>query len=149
MPYYEFEAATQDYTLRRGDTFYNRVEWTWTAEAEAAQGAFEAFDPDTGDCYWTARLQVRDDTEDTTALATLTSDPAAGITIIQPGEDDEFTMAFDIVIPAATTAGFPVSEGADKLFYDLEITEVSGRLGQVKTPLAGKIKVLADSTRSA
>lgn len=116
--------STVNFETIRGDSFTKSVEVT-----HQDQPAFDY----TGT---TILMQVKSDSEDSTALLEATPTP----TIPGPGE-----MAFTIEFTAAEIGGLPVTPPQSEFVYDIEFTLPDST---VRTYLSGKFVVYADVSRS-
>jgi hypothetical protein len=92
----------------QGETY--RRSGLWTRKVDGVQVPLDAND-------WNAALVIRRNLTAPTAILELTSDPAAGITLVT--EDD--SVRFTIEIAASVTLGLPASKG---FRYSFAFTDV-------------------------
>jgi hypothetical protein len=119
-------AGTKNIIVEKGTT-YNTI-FTWSTKD--AQGVKTPVDIST----WTARAQMREDYDSTTPVVSLTSSPAAGITL------GGAAGTIEIKIPAATTTTIPIDSGV----WDLELED---SFGNVVRLLEGKVTFKPEVTR--
>ena len=87
---------------------------------------------------WTARMQLRTAIDATGAPAVDVNTTNGGITI-RPTHGEITILISDTVMSAANTTGSPIT-----YYYDLEVVN---SLGEVDSPLYGKIKIAPEVTK--